>query len=372
MSTPEVPWSEIDAAIRDNRLVEAIRLYRLATGSALAPAAALIQARQAAMAGSPPTAEATTTPEPRASKALDAGALDLLQYFENSAFCPPGGRIAAWRNRAGELCALHRRDAHTLELNVIPGNRQFGHDLHGYTLSLADLLQRLRASQALPMADFAEAAELGPLLLRQLTPEPARTPRLSASRASLIALDAARFEAQFMFRGAIWSGPTWRAMLERAARHTSLREELDELRNDPSEGPSLLPNAPQSRLLLELCVMECGTGSYALDHEAQFRDWACHDDRKVPLPLLDAFATLQGWLDVEGARRSGLPPWLDQATRHRLSVGLATPGLVRFLAPRWPDLGAHLEAHHDLSGMSELLTAAAGRGDYVLALAPLS
>jgi len=380
VSAQDIPWAEIDAAILDGRMVDAVRMYRLASGSAIGPAVLLLNERRdylettIPMPSVPvpgPAAEIAAV-APTASAGLDESALARIRAFEDSAFCPAGGRIAAWRNARGEVCVLHRRDARTVEINLLPASGNYGHDLHGFSMGNEELVGRLQRGGSLEPADFGGSTALSELILKQLAPmlDPVSHADWLPSRATVFALDALRFEARYAFRAESWTRAEWQGALDRASRFPGLADALAEAEADglPS-GEAFAPTPAQSRLLLHLCIAECGVDRVQLDHEHFFADLATRRIEQVPPVHRDSWSALVGVADPTGHRRSSLPPWLDRATRGSQIAGLSPPGMARFLVPR---LEGCLPPGRDLDALWPFLAGAAGRGNWLLGLAPTS
>lgn len=373
MGADSIPWQEIDAAIAEDRMVDAIRMYRQATGSGIGPAVATLDARRQALnVPATPSNVSPAAPPPVVLPGFDEQAVQAVQRFEASAFAPAGNRIAAWRNRRGEVCVLHRLDAAQVVLNLLPASGHYGHDLHGYTRSVVDLIRQLKAGGELDQADFGATPSVRDSILRRLDADPSPSFGLvrAPSRAVLYALDAARFESRYAYRGSWVTPDDWRAVVRGAVAIPALAEALDDVAPATVAAAPFLPNATQARLILDLCIADCAVRELKFDHEAQFRDWeSVHGDR-IPALLLDAWFAFMRMFDIGGHLRVALPPWLDLATRHSHSAALSAPGQVRFLAPRFPGLAAHLPPSADLVPLSSLLDASAGRGDWLLALSP--
>lgn len=373
MNTPAVPWDAIDAAILEGRMVEAVRLYQRATDSPIGPTVLLLNERRERLQTTvplPPPVKLAPTPTPL-SAVLDDTALDYIQAFEDSAFCPAGGRIAAWRNRRGEVCVLHRRDARTVEVNLLPASRNFGHDLHGFSMSNEELVGRLQRGGVLDPADFGDAVGLPDQILRQMVPmvTPLAHADWRPSRATILALDALRFEARYAFRAETWTRAEWQGALDRAARVDALAEIIADAEAEPMNGEGFVPGPAQSRLLLHLCLAECAIDQVRLDHAGFFADLAHRRVEMVPLAHRDAWAALVAIADPIDQRRNALPPWLERGTRHREHAGLSPPGMARFLVPRLEGL---LPPGPDLDALWPFLAGAAGRGNWLLGLAPTS
>lgn len=374
MNQTDIPWADIDAAIADGQMVDAVRLYRLATGSAIGPAVMLLNERKAVLGPKTEAAADALAPTQQSKltqPVLDDDALARIRTFEDSAYCPVGGRLAAWRNRHGELCVLHRRDARSVEVNILPVSGNYAHDLHGFSLSNEDLIARLEAGGELHPADFAGTTQIAALILRQLAPTVVPEARTfwQPSRATVLALDALRFEARYAFRGDYWSLAEWQGALERAARLPELAEPLLDARAEPTPTEGFIPNTAQCNLLLHLCIAECAVDQVRLDSEHFFADLASKRLEDTPLGHRDAWSALIGLADVNHRRRNTLPPWLDRATRNGQLAGLSPPGMARFLVPR---LDGCLPPGPDLDALWTFLAGAAGRGNWLLAMAPTS
>lgn len=377
MNTPAIPWDAIDAAILEGRMVDAVRLYQRATDSPIGPTVTLLNERrdrlQTTVPLPPPATQAPPPVAPPATIApiLDEAALAGIRAFEDSAFCPAGGRIAAWRNRRGDVCVLHRRDARTVEVNLLPASRNYAHDLNGFSMSNEELVGRLERGGSLDPADFGDAVGLPAQILRQMVPTvaPAAHADWRPSRATILALDALRFEARYAFRAETWTRAEWQGALDRATRVDGLAEVIAEAETEPVGGEGFVPGPAQSRLLLHLCLAECAVDQVRLDDAGFFAALANRRFETVPLAHRDAWASLVAIADPTGQRRSALPPWLDRATRHSQHAGLCPPGMARFLVPR---LEGFLTPGPDLDALWPFLAGAAGRNNWLLGLAPVS
>ncbi len=379
MTEQHIPWAEIDSAILDGRMVDAVRIYRLATASAIGPAVMLVNERRDHLETTIPMSTAEVPPRlPVPSPTpvsvpigLDDAAQARISAFEDSAFCPAGGRIAAWVNKRGEVCVLHRRDAWTVEVNLLPASGNYGHDLHGFRMGNEELVGRLQRGGNLDPADFGESTTAPELILRQMVPmmPPVTHGAWLASRATVFALDALRFEARYAFRAETWSRAEWQGALDRASRFPDLADVVAEAEGAPAIGEGFVLGLVQSRLVLHLCLAECGADQVRLDHEHFFADLSTRRVEQVPLAHRDGWSALMGLADPAGQRRAALPPWLERATRHSQIAGLNPPGMARFLVPR---LEGCIAPGADLDALWTFLAGAAGRNNWLLGLAPAS
>jgi len=368
VSDDQAPWADIDIALREQRAVDAIRLYRLATGTGIGPAVQRIEARkrELGVARAPaPAAPSNVLPGVLLGPGMGAAEQTRVAQFEASAFRPAGVLLAAWRSARGEVCVLHRRDGRQLQLDVLPDSGNYGHDLHGYSI-IADGLHALTAAGGNPdQAEIGNDPQFRAALREILVPAVQAVQGL-ASRSMLIALDAAVFEAGFAYRsGGVLQAADWQAIADRARALPALAEELAAC--TPATGDVPLDPA-RARLILSLCLAECTRAVHLFNFERHFADLDVrHAEALVPL----ARETLGMYRRLAGA--AALPDWMEIAARDGHRSGLLEPGAVRWLAPRIGTLLAGIPgAAAEAGPVTILIGEAAAAGNWLMGLEPAS
>ena len=372
-------WTAIDAALRGDRMIEAIRSYREDTGSELADALRAIEARKALLAA-----------------VADPPLPAMVQAYLDSGHARRGDLVGHWRNRAGEFCVLvlyQRQPAPMFELGVFPPQvGHWGHQLNGCSVSRSELDAALAGQRALYGAEFAdEGASVAALQQRLAVLFPAtRAPTATtgavhwrASRTRLFALAAAPFERGFLLRPATLAAAEWSDLLARAADDSALAELIDEL---PAAARALVAGEPNvaavaQPLLWIDCVTRCQARAWTTDScDTLFADLAARPlGEFTASPALAATAALFcASVDVGAQRRRQLPWWLQgTATASDCAVGLLAPHELRELADTLGDLiaasrtaGTWPLSPTDTSALYEFVAAAAAEGRWLVGIEP--
>jgi len=376
-------WTAIDAALRSDRMMEALRSYRECTGAELAEALRAIEARKTTLAAA-------------AAAAADSQLPAMVQAYLDSGHARRGDLVGHWRNRAGEFCVLvlyQREPVPMFELGVFPpevGN--WGHQLNGCSVSRGELDAALAGQRPLYGAEFADDSTTVAALRQRLAIlfPAARAPVAAAgavhwraSRTRLFALAAAPFERGFLLRPATLAAAEWSALLARAAEDGALAEQLHEL---PVAARALVagePNvAPVAHPLLWIdCVSRCQARAWTTDScDTLFADLAAQPlgDFADSPTLASAAALLYASVDVGALRRRQLPWWLQgTAAASDCAVGLLAPHELRALAGDLADLiaaarsaGSWPLTPTDTTELQDFLAAAAAEGCWLVGIEP--
>lgn len=253
---------------------------------------------------------------------------DTVTRYLSSGFARAGDLIAWWRSRRGDWCVVVRYDPEPrFELGVFPESGNWAHDLNGATLD-RDGLARMLAHDHFG-TDWRDDPEAATRLQ-----EAATEPTQPGSRTTLIALDAARFEADFLFLppdAARDPAVIWTRCRESVATQAHTIQAIDTLFADMDANP---PN----RSALN------GAETVAAD-------------------------LFRKTVDVAARYKASLPWWLA-AAGHSAGVGLLTPVEVRFVARHADALRRGLVAFDDVDALLSLIEAAAARGDWVAGWEP--
>lgn len=376
-------WTAIDAALRSDRMMEALRSYRENTGSELAEALRAIEARKATLASV-------------AAAAADSQLPAMVQAYLDSGYARRGDLVGHWRNRHGDFCVLvlyQRQPVPMFELVVFPEKiGHWGHQLNGCLIDLEELEAALAEQRAVHGVEFGDDGASVAALRQRLAALFPAAPRPGAatgvvhwraSRTRLFALAAAPFERGFLLRPATLAAAEWSALLARAAEDGALAEQLDEL---PVAARALVagePNvAPVAQPLLWIdCVTRCQARAWTTNScDTLFADLAAR-----PLgafadspTLASAAALFCASVDVGALRRRQLPWWLQgTAAASDCAVGLLTPHELRALAGDLADLvAAARSAGHwpldttDTTELQDFVAAAAAEGCWLVGIEP--
>lgn len=368
-------WAMIDAAVAEQRQIEAIRLYREATGVALAVAIRALQDRASAASQHP--------------QRLTAAAFDLLlQRYFDSGYARPGELWARWQNSTGDCCVLVQIQVvpePRFELGVFaPGLAHWGHQLNGATLDLAQLRAAL-AGDGPAGADWRESPATAELLRRRLLDltdtAPLRHSRTDgfAAHTALIALRSEVFERDYRHLPALLSMTEWHALHARAMDCSEAAEMLeagtppvgalsaDRIELAPASGP----------VIYALCIADCAASQHEIQaSDTYFADLAASRIDSATLSPA-AMAAWEIWLqltDTAGQARHSLPWWLRAtgSVRH-VNVGLIDPGQAALLQRHQAELQTLLLPHAasvDTQRLFALVATAAEAGQWVLGYEP--
>ena len=376
-------WPAIDASLRGDRMMEALRSYREYTGVELAAALRAIEARKAKLA-------AVAAPAPEAS--LPA----MVQAYLDSGYARRGELVGHWRKRHGEFCVLvlyQRQPVPMFELGVFPEKiGHWGHQLNGTITDLGALEAALTGQRDWYGTEIADDDGRVAALRQRLAALFPATPRSAAataavhwraSRTRLFALTAAPFERAFLLRSATLAATEWSALLARAADDGALAELLQEL---PVAARSLVarePNvAPVAQPLLWIdCVTQCQARAWTVAScDTLFADLAARPlGNFAGSPALASAASLFGSsVDVAAHRRRQLPWWLQgTAAAGDCAIGLLTPHELRALADALGDLVAAARSAGtwplttiDTAELQDFIAAATAEGRWLVGIEP--
>jgi len=375
LRTPnDAQWAEIDAAIAGQSMMLAIRLYREATGAALAVAHATLQARVSASPPAPAIVPASGEPPPVVARFLESG------------FARRGETWAWWRLANGDHCVLVRH-AHgggaDFELSVFPeGSGSWAHDANGFTLGTTELAAAARAGTPLRNVAWPADGDALERVRRRLEGEAEREPRvarpgfLDHSRTAVFRLASGPFEASWLRLQARLHESEWARVLHAIRAEPAAADLLDEAGDCFSrDGIWVTPRASASRAIWGACAAQCSRDGYVVEaSDAYFRDLSTSriPDAGGPEGFQVARFLFRKVVDLEDEDRGRLPPWMH-ALRGSLTPGLLSPGELRVLGANRVELQAWLEARAhpgDTHGILELMSEAARQGDWVVGLEP--
>lgn len=358
-------WIAIDAALAESRTIDAIRLYREATGVGLFPA------RQALEARARETARPAGPPEP------------VTRYL-NSGFARPGELWTWWTADNGDWCVLVRLSeagSPRFELGVFPPNvGSWGQQLNGATLSLTELTTAVSGSGLLPTGTAIPTAireALRGRLSGLVVAAPTRSPRkgyVSASRTALHRLDDAAFQAWLHLPEPLPWGQ-WEQLLTRARALPAADDQLEGL-DLPGAADSVTLPPMLAPVLFVLCATDCSEDAFVIERT----DHYFGDLEAIELLAGASPNTAVAWhlfrrcVDVAGNDRPRLPRWLQAFCRTRASsVGLLTPAEARSVASARGELEVLLSGKADVGdtrALLDLIAAAAAHGQWVLGFEP--
>jgi hypothetical protein len=353
--------TEIDAALIEQRMIEAIRIYRQETGVTLAEARDFVEVRQRALGP---------------LRLLEAGAAvatlpgDVQRYLD-SGHARKGELFGWWRSPRADWCVLVRyanEPQAMFEIGVFPpAIGHWGHDLHGLRCTAIEL------AAALDGGGFAGAEWDGPKIVAELrqrlrgissTSDSASklraTPRPSCS--TVFVLDGACFERDWLCLIPPLDPVWWAPRRLRVANDAELIELAGLLPGRYLEqGNSAIECSSEAGpMLWALCHEECLRESVqAQSSDTLFADIESHppDWRGLSIGTRPAWNTLLALVDIAARRRDALPWWLQAAAEYSTaSIGLLGPSDTRRLSqcatelldlfvdrPEQPDIAACLK-----------------------------
>lgn len=299
-----------------------------------------------------------------------------LQAFLESSFGRKGEVAGWWRNLRGEICVLVLyQEAPTVEfeLSVFPERvGSWGHELAGYTLSLAQLQATLARGGTLAGAEWAPlhsiVNRLKSFLLaleQRLAPPPRQARRTSGT--TLFLLDRDSFEADYLFLPTTLPLAAWKN-LQSLAGDDAEPIELGEV----GELVQLPPAA--GSVLWACCRRQCyrqqenslTTDTFFADLEANPPAW-----QHLPPAALPAWEAFVGLGGVSGPRRQPLPWWLEAArTARDCFAGLLGPAEARLIRRHHTELAAlfsGIPLARDAERFLELISAAATADGFCVA-----
>lgn len=255
-----------------------------------------------------------------------------------SGYARPGELLAWWRNRRGEWCVLVRYQGAPdtrFELGVFPETvGSWADQLNGATLDTAALARALETGGDLYDTDWRSAPGIEAILRQALQDH--RDDTRPPGRTALFALDAARFEAGYLF-----------------------------LPHDAAGAPDLL---------WERCRNECAGVAHTIQAvDTFFADLDANPPDRSALTGDESVAadTFRKTVDVAARHRGALPWWLEAAGRMGgAGVGLLSPPEVRLVARHAGALRRWLAALDDADALLARVEAAAARGDWVVGWEP--
>lgn len=380
----EAQWQQIDEALRTNRLIEAIRLYRVATRSELAMATSTIRQRQASLHDVDSAVSPMSEPLP-----------EMVRHYLDGGHGRPGELVAQWRNRKGDHCVLvlyQRVPVPMFELGVFPPVGHWGHDLNGAIYSLAEVGQVVSGERAFYGADFGDDTQALATIrswLATLTATPVKRQviesvlRLRSSRTALYSLDGARFEHDFLFLPQQVPLDWWRETQALAATDGDLHECIEELPAGAiTEYPtSVSLGAGTGMVVWARSAIQCAATMTAIDElDTLFADLAAQpiDDQRFTPQTRTAYGLMRGAIDVAGLRRAQRPWWLDAlAAQTTASIGLLAPHELRHIARHRDDMSAVLNTSEipqamraDLDTVLTAITQAAAADRWLIGIEP--
>ncbi|MDX2175488.1 MAG: hypothetical protein SF028_03350 [Candidatus Sumerlaeia bacterium] len=344
---------ELDAALRNNDMMLAVRTYRAFTGSTISQAGEFLQER---------------------ARVLQGDQLpDIVRSYLASAHARQGELVAWWRDRTGSPCTLvlfQRTPQPAFEVSLLEGP-MFGHQAHSYTCALDAVLAAADRPTGFHGAEWDGTGAFVAAKIRSFAAELVTAPpRADSSRATTLhLLDAEEFERDFLFLPGTVDAGWWARARNAAQTSAEVSDALDELDGDSAKLP------PQAgRLVLALCVGACSrrsarTGSTAqffADLESSPPNW-----RSLPPDAMIAWEHFLALGGVSGPPRVDLPWWLSSVRQcGGRNAGLLPPPQARLVARHGASLAALFGGGGDASALLDLVRDAAREGAWVLGIEP--
>lgn len=361
--------AQIDAALAADKVIEAIRLYRVATQADLLSGRRFVEARRSML--EPVRAVPPTVPAP-------------VQRYLDSGHARRGELFGYWRNARRDWCVLvmfQRQPQALFELGVFAETiAHWGHDLGGRTATVDDLRGALSTGgfAGAEWGDDAHATAQLRARLRALLPRIAAPPAVAGSvtpsRTAIRVLDGPRFERDWLYLPVRVDGDWWQLRAARAVSEQALAG--GSLPLTDVESGKVWPQAA-GPLLWSLCCSDCSIASMQAgaadtlfsDLEAQPPNW----EALAPAVQMAWFELLL-LVDVSTHRRSALPWWLQALAAERsASVGLLGPAAARLLSRHAPELRrlfAENRLLDDINSILELAGTAAADSHWLVGWEP--
>lgn len=343
----------IDDALRSNSMFLAIRTYREFTGASLADASAFVRARGESIVEEP-------MPE-------------LVQQFLASSFSRKGELVGWWRERSGLPCTLvlfQRTPQPVFEASLIEGP-VFGHQVHGYTCSLAEVLAAAGSETGFRNMEWGEQGFRMAERIRTFAAGllAAASPKASSRATAFYLLDAVSFERDYLFHPQTVDGAWWAKVRAAARSNARLDEALEEIAGEPTTLP---PGA--GRIVLELCLADCArstvrteaTDQFFADLEATPPDW-----RSLSPAAGIAWEYFLSAVGLSGPPRVDLPWWAASVRGcSSAAVGLLPPPQVRLVARFADELRGIFGGNGDAGLLLDLVASASREGAWVMGVEP--